>query len=59
MAIHGRGARGSDGCIVPTDFHMMLRLCQLVRKHREVTGGDVILEVVAIGSDLDRQNRTA
>lgn len=59
MAIHGRGPRGSDGCIVPTDFHVVIRLCDLVRRHHKAAGRDVVLEVVAIGQDLDRQNRTA
>jgi len=59
MAIHGRGARGSDGCIVPTDFAVVSQLCRLVRKRAAAGGPDIALEVVAIGQDLDRQNRTA
>lgn len=53
MAIHGRGARGSDGCIVPSDFNVVLRLCLLVKKHKEETRSDPLLEVIAVG-DLDR-----
>ncbi|HEX5390656.1 MAG TPA: hypothetical protein VFW67_12900 [Burkholderiaceae bacterium] len=59
MAIHGRGPRGSDGCIVPTDFAVVLRLCKLVKQRQEAGGAPVRLEVVAIGQDLDRQLRTA
>lgn len=59
MAIHGRGPRGSDGCIVPTDFSIVVRLCALVAKRAKSGGRDVRLQVVAIGQDLDRQNRTA
>jgi hypothetical protein len=59
MAIHGRGMRGSDGCIVPTDFSVVRHLCSLIKKRKEAGGRDVRLQVVAIGVDLDRQNRTA
>lgn len=63
--IHGRGARGSDGCIVPTAFHDVLHLCKLV-KAREAAGGSApTLAVVAIGdfraldTRLDLLARTA
>jgi hypothetical protein len=47
--IHGRGPRGSDGCIVPTDFHVVLLLYRLV-KAREQAGQEApSLAVVAIG----------
>ena len=59
MAIHGRGKRGSDGCIVPTDFAVVTRLCELVRQRRDNAKSEIHLEVVAIGQDLDRQFRTA
>jgi hypothetical protein len=59
MLIHGRGARGSDGCIVPTDFAVVQQLCALVKARRERGESDVVLQVVAIGQDLDRQNNTA
>jgi hypothetical protein len=58
MAIHGRGPRGSDGCIVPTDFAVVTQLCRLIRNRNSAGGANVVLEVVAIGQDLDRQNRT-
>ena len=61
FAIHGRGKRGSDGCIVPTDFHLVQLLYGLV-KDRETAGNTApTLAVVATG-DLDRfdkLNRTA
>lgn len=59
MLIHGRGPRGSDGCIVPTDFADVIRLCKLVRRRHDSGGPDVILEVVATGQNLDRQMNTA
>lgn len=59
MLIHGTGKRGSDGCIVPTDFADVLRLCELV-SHRQASGGPAVrLQVVAIGQDLDRTARQA
>ena len=65
FAIHGRGPRGSDGCIVPTDFAAVKLLYSLV-KAREGKGGPApTLAVVAIGDldviekRLDRLNRTA
>ena len=52
FAIHGRGRRGSDGCLVPTDFTMVQLLHKLV-KAREARGDPApTLSVVAIG-DLD------
>jgi hypothetical protein len=58
MAIHARGQRGSDGCIVPTDFADVLRLCRVV-KNRDAAGGpDVLLQVIAMG-DLDHWLRLA
>jgi hypothetical protein len=52
FAIHGRGPRGSDGCIVPTDFAVVTLLSKLV-KRREAAGGPApTVCVVAVG-DLD------
>ena len=63
--IHGRGPRGSDGCIVPADFHVVQLLYKLV-KAREVAGEPAPTSaVVAIGDfrsfdiKLDRLTRTA
>jgi hypothetical protein len=56
---------GSDGCIVPTDFHVVQLLYRLV-KGREKQGKDApTLAVVAIGDfraldiKLDTLNHTA
>lgn len=59
MAIHGRGDRGSDGCIVPADFAVVTLVCELVMKRKQANGRAPRLQVVAIGQDLDRQIRTA
>ena len=59
FAVHGRGPRGSDGCIVPTDFAVVMRLHKLVKQRMANGGPQVLLDVVAIGQDLDRQLRTA
>jgi hypothetical protein len=59
FAIHGRGARGSDGCIVPTDFAVALELCTALRDLARAQREAPVLEVFAEGQDLDRQIRTA
>ena len=49
FAIHGRGTRGSDGCIVPTDFNVVQTLYRLVQA-REKGGKPVpTLAVIALG----------
>lgn len=53
FAIHGRGQRGSDGCIVPTDFHVVLLLHRLVKDLEQAGKPAPTLAVVAIG-DLAR-----
>lgn len=65
FAIHGRGKRGSDGCIVPWDFHNVLLLYKLT-KAREAEGASApTLEVIAVGDAdapirlMDRWARTA
>jgi len=56
FAIHGRGPRGSDGCLVPTDF-TVVQLLYLLVKEREAAGAPApTLAVVAIG-DLDTIER--
>ena len=52
FAIHGRGARGSDGCIVPTDFNLVQTIYALVKGRETAIKPAVTLAVVAIG-DLD------
>lgn len=53
MAIHGRGARGSDGCIVPTDFSVVQKIYKLVLEREQKSKPRVVLDVIAVG-DLDR-----
>ena len=56
--IHGRGRRGSDGCIVPADFHLVQRLYAVLLKREKKSAVDApVLEVVAIGADVDRKLR--
>ena len=63
--IHGRGPRGSDGCIVPTDFHVVKLLHKLVQAREQAGKTAPTLAVVAIGDfrsldiKLDRLSRTA
>ena len=52
FAIHGRGNRGSDGCIVPHDCENVLQIHALVRNREKTKRPAPTLEVVAIG-DLD------
>jgi hypothetical protein len=59
MAIHGPGERGSDGCVVPTDFANVLLLVKLARQRRNGGRPDITLKVVAIGQDLDAMLHTA
>ena len=58
ILIHGRGKRGSDGCIVPADFHVVQRLYAVLLKREKKSATDApVLEVVAIGADVDRKLR--
>jgi hypothetical protein len=63
--IHGRGPRGSDGCIVPTDFHVVQLLHKLVKAREAAKKPAPTLTVVAVGDfrsldlKLDMLNRTA
>lgn len=57
LLIHGRGKRGSDGCIVPGDFNIVLKLCELVRARQRNHGADITLQVLAAGTDVDRKLR--
>ena len=52
FAIHGRGAWGSDGCIVPTDFHVVQTLCSLVKVREKAGKAAPTLAVISLG-DLD------
>jgi hypothetical protein len=57
FAIHGRGVRGSDGCIVPTDFPVVLHLCKLAKARKKAGRPDIELSVVAVGTDVDKKLR--
>lgn len=57
--IHGRGAIGSHGCIVPYEFGDVLAICRAVRSFIANNKGKPVLQVVAISADLDRQISTA
>jgi hypothetical protein len=57
FAIHGRGKRGSDGCIVPSDFHVVLSLYALVKARKQKALPEITLGVVATGSDVDQKLR--
>jgi hypothetical protein len=59
FAIHGRGQRGSDGCIVPTDFLVVLKLCSALDGLAKSGQPAPILEAYAEGQDLDMQLNTA
>lgn len=59
FAIHGHGRIGSHGCIVPESALVLNELLQAVAGVEKAKGTPPTLEVVAIGSDLDRQNRMA
>ncbi len=56
FAIHGRGKRGSDGCIVPTDFNVVQLVYSLVKAREQADKTAPTLAVVAIG-DLDYVER--
>lgn len=52
FAIHGRGERGSDGCIVPSDFEVVKKLCEIIGERNKKNKSSVLLKVYAVG-DLD------
>lgn len=56
FAIHGRGQRGSDGCIVPTDFAVVQRLLALTLAREQGGLPSPTLLVVAQG-DFGRFER--
>jgi len=57
--IHGRGAIGSHGCIVPYDFNDVMKIYTAVKTYISTHKSNPVLEVIAVGSDVDRQFRTA
>ena len=61
FAIHGRGQWGSDGCIVPMDFHNVLTIYALVKAREDAGRPAPTLAVIAVGDldQFDALNRTA
>jgi hypothetical protein len=57
LLIHGRGPRGSDGCIVPADFHVVQRLYTALLKREKAGAAAPVLEVIAVGADVDKKLR--
>lgn len=57
FAIHGRGEVGSHGCLVLSDFGVLLQLIQVLKARESRGGAPPTLEVVAVGTDLDRKFR--
>jgi len=51
--IHGRGPRGSDGCIVPSDFHVVVKLYEVLKKQEADGLPAPSLQVIAVGADPD------
>lgn len=60
FAIHGRGVRGSDGCLVPTDFTVVTTLHRIVAMREAAGRAAPTLAVVAVGDfdGLERRLRT-
>ncbi len=56
FAIHGRGKRGSDGCIVPMDFHNVLLIWKLVKAREDQDLAGPTIQVIAVG-DADEPLR--
>lgn len=52
FAIHGRGSRGSDGCVVPEDFNCVLQIHSLLKAREKASLSPPTLEVIATG-DID------
>ena len=59
FAIHGRGKTGSHGCLVPTDFTVVMYLCKLVKKNDESGKSPISLGVISVGQDIGKQMYTA
>jgi hypothetical protein len=59
FAIHGQGKVGSHGCLVPTDFNVVLLLCKLVKQQGEDGNSPITLQVVSRGQNIGWQMRTA
>jgi hypothetical protein len=56
--IHPRGPIGSHGCIVPYAFSDVRKIYTAVKTYVGVRKSNPVLEVIAVGSDVDQQFRT-
>jgi hypothetical protein len=57
--IHGRGTIGSHGCIVPYHFSDVKTIFAAVNKHMSSYKSQPVLEVIAVGTDVDSKFYTA
>jgi hypothetical protein len=57
--IHGRGKIGSHGCIVLYDFTNVLKICHAVEGYLKSQKTKPVLQVIAVGTDVDRKFFTA
>jgi len=56
--IHGRGKIGSHGCIVPYDFSNVLKIRAAVEAYLKLNKSKPVLNVIAVGCDLDMKSST-
>jgi len=54
-----RDTSASHGCIVPYEFANVIRIYDAVKTYIAAGKDDPVLEVIATGTDIDRQLRTA
>ena len=59
FAIHGRGPRGSDGCIVIPEFEVVIKIYKQVDARSKNGAKPFVLKVYAEGQDLDKMFYTA
>jgi hypothetical protein len=57
--IHGHGQIGSHGCIVPQDPHVLYRICHAVKQYVDNNDGRPLLNVIAVGGNVDSKFFTA
>jgi hypothetical protein len=57
--IHGRGPKGSHGCIVLYDSSNMTKIYNAIKTHINTHKRKPVLDVIAVGTDVDLKSRTA
>lgn len=57
--IHGRGEIGSHGCIVPYERRNVLSICCSVANYLKFHKSKPVLQVIAVGADVDKKFFTA